>query len=117
MYVHLVNKMFLVATNDGPFILISDIDGVSTIKFPKNWNNEETKKIFYDLKARNVLIYVLNAKVNDSISHQSLSNALQVLHGGTEDVKESKINKLTEGYEIFRMEPDVTVESMHMLFI
>lgn len=60
-----VDKMFLIAINDilVPFIPNNDVDGVSTIKCPKYWNNEETKNASYNLKTRNILIFVLSAKM------------------------------------------------------
>lgn len=73
------------------------------------------------MKVRNILIYALSANVYYYISHgknsQSTSNTLQLLNGGTKNVKQSKINTLIKEYELFNMEPGETVESMHMHFI
>lgn len=69
----------------------------------------ETKKASYDINARNILIYVLSAKVYYFISHhkgsQSMWNAIQVLYEGTGDVKDSKLNMLINEYDLFYMEP------------
>lgn len=62
------------------------------------WNDEETYKDSYDLKARNILIFTLSANLYFSISHwkiaQIIWNAFQLLNEGTKDVKQSKINTL-----------------------
>lgn len=49
-------------------------------KIPKDWSDEETKKVYYNLKERNIVIYALSGKVYYSISHHktapSMLNAL-----------------------------------------
>lgn len=81
---------------DGPFFLESEFNGVFTEEVLKDWSNEETKEASYDLKSRNILIFVLSTKVYYSISNiktpQSKWNALQVLYKGTKYIKEPKIN-------------------------
>lgn len=44
-------------------------------------------------------------------------NVLQVIHEGTEDVKEYKINMLKEEYELFHVEPNEIVEPMQTHFL
>ena len=44
-------------------------------------------------------------------------NTSQVLYEGTKDVKDFKINTMIEEYELFCMEPGVTVESMQSRFL
>jgi len=43
-------------------------------------------------------------------------DALETLHEGTDDVKQSKINTLVQKYELFRMEDGETIFSMQMRF-
>lgn len=88
---------------DYPFVPNMRVEGVGTIKPPKDWNDEENKKTSYDFKVRNMLIFAVSKNV---------WNALQILHEGTEDVKQSKSSNLTVEYELFHMEPGETVESM-----
>lgn len=45
----------------GPFIPKNEVG--DSIKNPKDWNNDENKKASYDLKARNIFICTLSAKV------------------------------------------------------
>lgn len=93
----------------------------NSIKLPKDWTNDETKNASYDLKARNILISTLSSNVYYSISHhksiQTLWNTLQVLYEGIEDIKDSKINMLTEEYELFHMEAREFLESMYTRFL
>lgn len=100
MCIHLmwVDKYLWVTTSDKPFFPGNEVDNF--VKLPKDWTDDETKKALYDLKARNILIFELSAKVYYSISHhksaQTMWNSLQVLYEGTEDVKDSKINMSIE---------------------
>lgn len=50
-------------------------------------------------------------------STQTMWNSLQVLYNGTEDIKDSKINMLTEDYEHFGMEPGESISSMQTRFL
>ena len=62
MYVHLlsVDENLWCAFTEGPFIPQGDDD---IVKHPKDWNDDETKKASYDLKARNIIILALSVKL------------------------------------------------------
>lgn len=79
------------------------------------------KKASYDLKARNILINALIAKVVYLISHHTsakgMLDSLQALYEGAEDIKDSKINLFTEEFELFRMEHEEFVDSMQTRFL
>lgn len=57
------------------------------LKHPKDWDDTRTKKVSYDLKARNILIFALSAKVFYSISHhksgKGMWDVLQTLYEET----------------------------------
>lgn len=99
MYVHLmyVDLQLWIAIEEGPQKIF---DGVSVKKTPKEWNEGEIRKPYYDLKVRNILISSLCLNVYFSISYYKTTKVmwgtLQVIHEGTEDVKQSKINILME---------------------
>lgn len=97
-------RQILVGINDRLFIPNSDIDGVSTIKYPKDWNAEETKRASYDLKERDITRFC--------VKHTNV-----LLNEGDKDLKESQINMLTDKYELFCMKPGETMEFMQMNFI
>lgn len=121
MYVHLmsVHKYLWVAITNKHFIPKSEVG--NSVKHPKDWIDDETKKASDDSKARNICIVALSTKIYYSISHhkssQILWNALQVLYKRTKDIKDSRINTLTEEYELFYMESSETVESMQNHFL
>lgn len=95
-----IDKYLWVEITSMPFIPQNKVD--NSVKLPQDWINDETKKASYDLKARNILLFVLITIVYYSISHhksaQTTRNDLQVLYEGSEEVKNSKIKMLTEEY-------------------
>ena len=76
MYVHLlsVDKNMWCVVTEGSFIPKGNGD---VVKHLKHWNNAETKKASYDLKARKILIYALSAKVFYSISHHTSAKGMR----------------------------------------
>lgn len=66
-----VGKNLWVAVTDMPFIPKNKFNNV--VKLPKYFNGDETKKTSYDLKANNILITVLSAKVYSCISPHKTS--------------------------------------------
>lgn len=90
-----IDKLLWVSIENGTFISKSIVDGISVKKAPKKWNGEKTKKVSYDLKMGNLLIFVLNANVYFSISHcridKTMWDSLQVLHEGAVMLKNLKL--------------------------
>lgn len=60
--------MLWVAIEDDHFFLKIIFKSVTTIKTPKNCNDEDFKKDSYDFKVRNILISSISANVYYSIS-------------------------------------------------
>lgn len=71
MYIHLMSEdiQYWLAIEDITFVPQKVIDGVSVAKLPKDWNEAETKKVSYDLKAKNILISPLSMNVYFYISY------------------------------------------------
>jgi len=91
-------------------------NGVAQGKPKADWCNDDKKKVQYDLRARNILISFLGVNEYHSVSHckiaKTMWGALETLHEGTDDVKQSKINTL----ELFCMEDGESISSMQMRF-
>lgn len=106
---------------NGRFNPTKVVDGVVQYKTEEEWTDDDKKKVQYDLKARNILISAIGVNEYYSISHcktaKAMWDALMDLHEGTEDVKQSKINELTEEYECFHMEQGETIAAMQIRFI
>jgi len=101
-----------------PQIAADDDNGVVLDKPKADWSDDDKKKVQYDLKAGNIPISSLGVNEYHSISHcktsQDMWDALETLHEGTDEVKQSKINTLVQQYEIFCMNDGETMSSMQM---
>jgi len=95
-------------------------NGVAQEKAKVDWSDDDKKKVQYDLKARNILISSLGFHEYHFVSHcktvKAMWDALETLHEGTDDVKQSKINTLVQQYELFRIEDGESISSMQMGF-
>jgi len=87
-------------------------DGVARDKPKADWSDDDKNKVQCDLKARNILISSLGVNEYHFVSHcmtsKDMWDALETLHKGTDDVKQSKINTFVQQYELFRMEDGET---------
>jgi len=58
----------------------------------KPWSDDHKKKVQYDLKARNILIYSLGVNEYHFVSNcktaKDMWDALETLHDGTDEVKQ-----------------------------
>ncbi|KAK2444675.1 gag-protease polyprotein [Trifolium repens] len=110
------------AIKNGPFIpTITDAHGIVTNKPMAQWTEEEKKKANYDAKAQNILISSLGIDQFYHVSHcqsaKEMWDTLVTHFEGTNDVKISKINTLTQEFELFHMLDGETIEDMQQRFI
>lgn len=73
-------------------------------------NDDEKKKVVFDKKAKNICFnqpYVwMNSFVYPNVKQQKrFWNTLEVTNESTIEVKTSKLNTLSQEYEMFRMQP------------
>jgi len=96
------------------------VNGVAQNKPKPNWTDNDKKKVQYDMKAKNILIFSLGVNEYHSVSHcktaKAMWDALETLHEGTKDVKQSKINTLIQPYELFHIEDGESISSMQIRF-
>ncbi|KAK2430292.1 gag-protease polyprotein [Trifolium repens] len=107
---------------NGPFVpTITDPHGVITNKPMAQWTDEEKKKVNYDAKAQNILISSLGIDQFYHVSHcesaKEMWDTLVTHFEGTNDVKISKINTLTQEFELFHMLDGESIEDMQQRFI
>ncbi|KAK2443470.1 rust resistance kinase Lr10 [Trifolium repens] len=110
------------AIENGPFVpTITDAHGIVTNKPMAQWTEEEKKKANYDAKAQNILISSLGIDQFYHVSHcqsaKEMWDTLVTHFEGTNDVKISKINTLTQEFELFHMLDGETIEDMQQRFI
>ena len=82
----------------GSYISIIIIDGMSIPKFEKDWDEHDKREAQLNAKAMNVLYRALDANefnmISTCSSAKEIWDRLKVIHEGTNQVKESKINML-----------------------
>ena len=104
----------------GPHYPTKTIDGISTLKPEREWNEQYKKLAQLNAKAMNVLYYALDANEFNRISvcttAKEIWDTLEVTHERTNQVKESKINMLVHKYELFKIEPTKSIINMFTRF-
>ena len=102
---------------NGPHTPTVIINGISTLKLEKDWDDNDKKLVKLNAKAMNVIYCALDAnefnRISTCSSAKKIWDRLEVTHEGTNQVKESKINMLVHNYELFKME---LVESITQMF-
>ena len=120
VYIHSVDMDVWDAVANGQFQSQVVANGVAQDKPKADWSDDDKKKVQYDLKARNILISSLGVNEFHSVSHCKTSkdmwDALETLHEGTDEVKQSKVNTLVQQYELFCMKDGETISSMQIRF-
>jgi len=104
----------------GPFIPAM-IVGNETIEKPREeYDDDERRRVQYNLKAKNIITSALGIneyfRVSNFKNAKEMWDTLQVTHEGTTDVKRSIINTLTHEYELFKMNPNETIQDMQKRF-
>ncbi|WJX78113.1 hypothetical protein P8452_61367 [Trifolium repens] len=110
------------AIENGPFVpTITDLNGIVTNKPMAQWTDNEKKKVNHDAKAQNILISSLGIEQFYHVSHCSTDKEMWdtlVTHfEGTNEVKISKINTLTQEFELFHMQDGETIADMQQRFV
>ncbi|WJX19176.1 hypothetical protein P8452_08893 [Trifolium repens] len=110
------------AIENGPFVpTITDPHGIVENKPMAQWTDDEKKKVNYDAKAQNILISSLGNEQFYHVSHCSTAKEMWdtlVTHfEGTNEVKISKINTLTQEFELFHMQDGETIADMQQRFV
>ena len=77
------------------------------------WSDDQKKNANLDAKAMNALFCALTKeefnRVSTGTSANQIWHILQVIHDGTNKVKESKISILVHRFELFKMKENATI--------
>jgi len=100
----------------GPFIPTMVVGNATIEKPRKQWDEDERRRVQYNLKAKNIITSSLGMneyfRVSNCKNAKEIWDTLQVTHEGTTYVKRSRINTLTHEYELFRMNQNETIQDM-----
>ena len=109
------------AVENGPFIPISVINGIGSVKPKTAWDDDDKKKVLYDKKAINLLQGALIVdeffRVSNCKTAKEIWDTLVQTHEGTTEVKRSRLHTLSHEYELFRMPPEETILDLQKRFV
>ncbi|XP_075088526.1 uncharacterized protein LOC142170499 [Nicotiana tabacum] len=86
----------------------------------KEYSDIDRKAVEKNYRAKKILVCGIGTDEYNRVSAcdyaKEIWEALQTTHEGTTQVKQSKIDMLTTGYEFFRMKEDESTQDMHTRF-
>ncbi|XP_050908322.1 uncharacterized protein LOC127121945 [Lathyrus oleraceus] len=95
-------------------------EGVIVPKPKNQWNDNDKKLWSCDWKAQNILISSLGVDEYYHVFHCETSNsmwdALEVAHEGTNEFKQARINTLNQEFKLFLMNHGETIADMQKRF-
>ena len=108
------------AIENGPYVPFTEINDAKSAKPRAEWTDEDKKKVQYDLRAKNILTSALGFdeffRVSNCTTAKEMWDTLEVTHEGTEEVKRSRMNTLSQEYEMFRMKPGESILELQKRF-
>ncbi|XP_073225631.1 uncharacterized protein [Cicer arietinum] len=108
------------AVENGPHIPTTIINNKGEIKIKNSWTDDDKRKVLFDKKAKNMLQSALEMDEFFRISHcktaKEIWDTLEVTHEGTIEVKRSKLNTLSQEYELFGMLPGESILDLQKRF-
>ncbi|XP_057742282.1 uncharacterized protein LOC130960821 [Arachis stenosperma] len=96
------------------------VDGVVTLKTEGEWNEDDTKKVELNAKAVNMLYCAISLEEYRKIlrckTAKEIWDKLQIIHEGTTQVMEMRIDMLRKEYEMFSMKERESINDMFERF-
>ena len=106
---------------NGPHNPTSVVNGVGTPKVKSSYDEDDRKKILNEKKAINILQSALSMdeffRVSQCKSAKEIWDTLVETHEGTAEVKRSRLNTLSQEYEMFRMQPRESIVALQKRFV
>ncbi|KAL4271733.1 hypothetical protein GQ457_13G016510 [Hibiscus cannabinus] len=105
---------------DGPTIPMKIVRETQVPKERHDWSIQERKQVQLIAKAMYILLYALGleefAIVSSCDNAKEIWDKLEVVHEGTNEVKETKISLLNLNYENFKIDLNEDVKAMFNWF-
>ncbi|XP_050877803.1 uncharacterized protein LOC127081601 [Lathyrus oleraceus] len=106
---------------NGPFVPTTVVNGVGSSKPKTSWDDDDKKKVLYDKKAINLLQSALIMdeffRISACTMAKQIWDTLVETHEGTAEVKRSRLNTLSQEYELFRMQPGESILDLQKIFV
>ena len=120
IYMHSIDYNLWKVVDKGPHIPSVVVNGVSIPKLEEDWDENDIKQSEINAKAMNLLYCALDPsefnRISTCMSAKEIWDTLEVIHEGTDQVKNTKVNMLVHTYEMFRMEPNESITDMYTRF-
>ncbi|KAL4281389.1 hypothetical protein GQ457_03G010150 [Hibiscus cannabinus] len=120
IFLQSVDYMLWDVIEDGPTIPMKRVGELQVPKEGHEWSNQEKKQVQLNVKAMHILLCALGpeefAKVSSCENAKEIWDKLEVVHEGTNEVKETKIGLLNLNYENLKMDPNEDIKSMFNRF-
>ncbi|GAV74558.1 UBN2 domain-containing protein, partial [Cephalotus follicularis] len=105
---------------NGPKIPTKLVDGQMVLKMNNEFNDHDYKLLQLNAKAKHVIFCALSPsefnRVSSLDSVKEMWDRLMVTYEGTNQVKDTKINRLVHDYELFTMLENENISSMYACF-
>src|ERR1044072_5748785 len=109
------------AVENGPFAPVCVVNGVGSSKPKASWDEDDKKKVLFDKKAINILQSALSMdeffRISACTTAKEIWDTLVETHEGTAEVKRSRLNTLSQEYELFRMLPRESILDLQKRFV
>ncbi|XP_070003022.1 uncharacterized protein [Nicotiana sylvestris] len=107
---------------DGPYVPTKVLEELpfSMAKTSKAYTETDKKAVEKNFHVKKILVCGIGPEEYNRISTcdtaKEIWEALQIVHEGTTQVKQSKIDMLTTEYELFKIRDDESIQDMHTRF-
>ncbi|XP_050875904.1 uncharacterized protein LOC127079563 [Lathyrus oleraceus] len=106
---------------NGPHNPTSVVNGIGTSKVKSSYDEDNKKRIFNEKKTINILQSALSMdeffRISQCQSAKEIWDTLVETHEGTAEVKRSRLNTLSQEYEMFRMLPGESIVTLQKRFV
>ncbi|KAK8713222.1 hypothetical protein V6N13_148444 [Hibiscus sabdariffa] len=120
IFVQSVDYLLWDIIEDGPTIPMKRVGELQIPKERHEWSAQERRQVQLNAKAMHILLCALgpeeHAKVSSCDNAKEIWDKLEVIHEGTNEVKETKIGLLNLNYENFKMDPNEDIKVMFNRF-
>ncbi|KAL4273142.1 hypothetical protein GQ457_13G013440 [Hibiscus cannabinus] len=120
IFVQSVDYLLWDIIEDGPIIPMKRVGELQLPKERHEWSDRERRQVQLNAKAMHILLCALgpdeHAKVSSCDNAKEIWDKLEVIHEGTNEVKETKIGLLNLNYENFKMDPNEDIKAMFNRF-
>jgi len=120
IFIEFIDRGIWNAIVNGPYILVSIVNGISVAKPYDELIEVENKRIHYDCVAKSIITSALNLdeffKVSQCISAKEMWDIFEVTHEGTTDIKWARKHALIQKYELFKMQQGESIADVQKRF-